>query len=245
MTHTATAREVEALTRMGLTWPRPTPAGLPPDRPRGGVVDIASRRPLGLRPIVEPGDEPEPEDDAIVAPEPRADNRPAWLSDIDHLLLHERRFSHRVIGEVIGEVAADMEDRWRRELGGNSEAQAALAAQAQEIAKLKLTIGAMKNETTSLRLILENLRLREKGEQGREGDRGPPGAAGRDGLQGPIGPVGPRGEKGLPAARIVSWETDHVRFTATPLLSNGSKSAPLPLRELLIAFADMMTSEDE
>ena len=42
MTHTATAREVEALTRMGLTWPRPTP-----DRPPRS----AARRPLGLRPV--------------------------------------------------------------------------------------------------------------------------------------------------------------------------------------------------
>ena len=215
MTHTATAREAEAIKAMGLTWPRPTP----PDRPRADASPRA-RRPLGLRPIIDPGDEPE---DDTPEPEPpaREDNRPAWLSDIDFLIRHERKSSNKftfaVIGEVIGEVMAEIKDELRRELEG----ELAAPAQAHEIAELKNTIGAMQNETTALKLILEGLRIRERGEQDRDGDRGPPGVAGRDGLQGPIGPAGPQGERGLPTPKIVSWEPDFVKFTATPLLSNG------------------------
>ena len=43
----------------------------------------------------------------------------------------------------------------------------------------------------------------------------------------------------------MSWDADLVRLSVTPLLSNGNRSATLPLRELLIAFADMMNAEDE
>ena len=53
----------------------------------------------------------EPEDDTA-EPEPpvRADNRQAWLSDIDHLIRHERKFVFEIVGRVIGETAADLRD---------------------------------------------------------------------------------------------------------------------------------------
>ena len=56
---------------------------------------------------------------------------------------------------------------------------------------------------------------------------------------------GERGERGLPTPKIVAWETDDVRFTATPCLSNGNKAATLPLKELLVSFADMLNAEDD
>ena len=133
-------------------------------------------------------------------------------------------------------------------LEGDDDLYREMKAQAvetrREIEALKLAHGKLVNENQSLRLILENLRITQRGERGVDGDRGPPG---RDGVQGPTGPrgePGERGERGLPAARIVSWDADLARFTVTPLLSNGNKAATLPLRELLTAFADSLAEED-
>ena len=201
------------------------------DRAKPDATVVPMRRsPLGLRPIIEPNDEPE---DDTPEPEPpvREDNRQAWLSDIDFLIRHERKFTFPVVGEALGEAMSNLEKR--------------LKDRFDDVEELKLAHGKLVNENQSLRLILENLRITQRGERGVDGDRGPPG---RDGVQGPAGPQGIRGEKGergLPTPKIVSWEPDFVKFTATPLLSNGGRGATLPLRELLTAFADMMNAEDD
>ena len=77
---------------------------------RRPLADATSqqRKPLGLRPIIEPGDIDELEYDTA-EPEPpvREDNRQAWLSDIDHLVRHERKFVLGIVGRVIGETAVE------------------------------------------------------------------------------------------------------------------------------------------
>jgi hypothetical protein len=166
------------------------------------VVDIATRAPLGLRPL--PDDEPEG-DTPEQEPAQRADNRPAWLSDIDFLIRCERKSASKVLGEAIGMVIAEETDDLRREVQG----KLAAPALAHEIEELKLAIGALKNENQSLRLILENLRITQRGERGVDGDRGPPG---RDGVQGPVGPKGERGEE----ASEVSQRQKSFRGIWTP-----------------------------
>ena len=137
-----------------------------------------ARKPLGLAIVDGPEDiDEKPENDQ---PEPvvRPDNRVAWLSDIDSLINFDRKRSNKrmfelvgqIIGEVIGEMGNDLGNDLRKEFEGKLGAQGS----SHEIAELKNTIGALQNEVTSLRLILENLRIRERGEQGRDGDRGPP-----------------------------------------------------------------------
>jgi hypothetical protein len=106
------------------------------------------------------------------------------------------------------------------------------------------TIAALQNENKSLRLILENLRVTQRGERGIDGDRGAPGVAGRDGLGGPIGPAGPVGPKGLDAPRIVSWEIDDAAFVAWPLLSTGHKGPALYLRALFESYDGQVDASD-
>jgi hypothetical protein len=96
-------------------------------------------------------------------------------------------------------------------------------------------IGALKVENQSLRLILENLRITQRGERGIDGDRGPPGRDGRDGV-GQIGPRGERGDKGLPAPRLATWNIDAERFTVTPIMGDGSSGAALNLLELFQSY---------
>jgi hypothetical protein len=183
------------------------------------------RAPLGLRPA--PG---RPDDDAHeTSAKPSAPNvwapQPGRVAQFDELM---------ELTKASGEIVEAMDQAFGRAETKLAEMQG----------RFDNEIGALRNENQSLRLILEHLRITERGERGCDGDRGAPGVAGRDGV-GLAGPAGPRGERGLPAARIVSWDTDLVRFTVTPLLSNGNKAATLPLKELLVAFADMLSAEDE
>ena len=59
------------------------------------------------------------------------------------------------------------------------------------------------------------------------GKRGPPGARGIMGL---------RGERGAAAPTIQSWVIDRARYTATPMMSDGSIGSSLELRGLFEQF---------
>jgi hypothetical protein len=119
-----------------------------------------------------------------------------------------------------------------------------LAATRDEFRELQLALGALKNENQSLRLILENLRVTQRGERGIDGDRGPPGRDGRDG-EGRIGPRGERGEQGKAAPTIVAWALDDAAFSATPILGDGGTAATLRLRGMFESFNDAINAEDD
>jgi len=63
--------------------------------------------------------------------------------------------------------------------------------------------------------------------RGSRGQRGPQGAHGLSGL---------RGERGAPAPTIQSWMIDRARYTATPMMSDGSIGSTLELRALFEQF---------
>jgi hypothetical protein len=62
---------------------------------------------------------------------------------------------------------------------------------------------------------------------GKRGQRGESGARGIMGL---------RGERGAPAATIQSWLLDRARYTATPIMSDGTRGSTLELRGLFEQF---------
>ena len=98
--------------------------------------------------------------------------------------------------------------------GVHQKASEGLARLRSELEALKLAHGKLVNENQSLRLILENLRITQRGERGVDGDRGPPGRDGRNGV-GAQGPRGEPGPPGRPAPTIVAWRLDEQAFTAT------------------------------
>jgi hypothetical protein len=59
-----------------------------------------------------------------------------------------------------------------------------------------------------------------------QGKKGAPGADGRD------------GKPGKDAARITSWVVNRENYTATPVMSDGSRGAALELRPLFARFFD-------
>jgi hypothetical protein len=99
-------------------------------------------------------------------------------------------------------------------------------------AEFKNEIAALKNENTALRLILENLRIRERGERGVDGDRGPPGRDGRDGINGSPGPRGEKGGRGQRGFEITGFLINEAEYCITPLFYDNSQGPTLNLRGL-------------
>ena len=179
---------------------------------RPAVVDIATRKPLGLRPL--------PDDDnesRSRSPPPSSRTpRPGQPAAHDDLLM---------VTDALGAVVAALNDGQDRIATKFADMEARFSNQ----------IAALKTESAGLRLILENLRVTQRGERGVDGDRGPPGRDGRDG-EGRVGPAGPVGPKGSDAARIIAWEISDAEFVAWPLLSTGQKGAALHLRGMFETY---------
>ena len=170
-----------------------------------------ARRPLGLAPA--PGDD----DAAHEASAPTRRPQPGVPAMRDDLAMAM---------DVIRDIAEALVEAQDRAKAKFDTMQASFDNQ----------IGALKNENQALRLILENLRITQRGERGIDGDRGPPGRDGRDGQQGPIGPRGERGERGLLAPTIIEWRPDPEAFTIQAILSDGSTGPMIALRSLFEAY---------
>ena len=233
---------------------RPVPRDASAMLPQARVVDLVTRKPLGLAPIIDPADETEPDDDTPIDTtaeeaeilryrELTKTNRAAWISDIDILVFRairqERKFTFPAVGEALGEAMGNLEKQLRDRFDDVEN-----TSLRKDVEELKLAHGKLVNENQALRLILENLRITQRGERGIDGDRGPPGRDGVQGPTGPAGPQGPKGERGVPAARIVGWECEDNASIVYPLLQTGHRGPGLRLRSVLDAYADLI-SDDE
>jgi Collagen triple helix repeat (20 copies) len=63
-------------------------------------------------------------------------------------------------------------------------------------------------------------------------------AQGKRGIAGPKGERGAQGEKGRDGSVIREWEIDRKNYTATPIMSDGSRGRKLELRGLFEQFQD-------
>ena len=231
--HRLTDTELDALTRR-------LAARVPGDASamsRSKVVGITTRKPLGLAPVIEADDEP---NDDTAEPEPpvRADNRPAWLSDIDKLIRHSRNSTNKVLSEAIGEFIGEQLGKLRKELESKLGApQASKFAELElENAKLRASVGELAAKVGQLDFVVERLRVEARG------PAGPPGPRGRDGAD---GQRGPRGERGPAGPRPVSFDTDAEAFAVTGLMSDGRRYPTLHLRSLFEQFWAQINAEDE
>jgi hypothetical protein len=181
---------------------------LPPGHP--------ARRPLGLAPGGGSG-APAADEPAALAP-----GAPTWTPQPGVPAMRDDLAMAMDVIRDIAEALVEAQDRAKAKF---DTMQASFDNQ----------IGALKNENQALRLILENLRITQRGERGIDGDRGPPGRDGRDGV-GQIGPRGERGERGLPAPRISAWEPYPERFEIVPVLSTGERGPAIALLALFQAY---------
>jgi hypothetical protein len=185
------------------------PAGAPGSQ-RGGHRNGA-RRPLGLRPVV---DDVAAHEASVASrtSRPAASASPASEAGF-------AEYTDPTIGLVAesNELLLGLVDDQRRHFEN-------------KLAGLVNTVEALQNENKSLRLILENLRITQRGERGIDGDRGPPG---RDGAQGPPGPKGSRGQRGF---ETTGWLINEAEYCITPLFYDNSQGPTLNLRGLFEQF---------
>ena len=72
----------------------------------------------------------------------------------------------------------------------------------------------------------------------RQGQRGTAGERGSKGEPGGRGPQGERGDRGPQAPRMTGWKIDREKYTATPIMSDGSACQPLELRTLFLRYQE-------
>jgi len=141
----------------------------------------------------------------------------------------EREFARGVLGEVIGTLAGGLRDEFNKALAG-------LRAQRN------LEIAGTYDPTVKYR-ALDVVALNGASFAARVDDPGPcPGdgwqLVAAQGKKGQPGRDGVDGKNGKDAARITSWLINRADYSATPIMSDGSRGAVLELRELFQRFND-------
>ena len=153
--------------------------------------------------------------------------------------------------EALGAILDEERRQWARE-------RALIEAQAQKIvaelrAEITVRLAAVKDGADGAPGAQGERGL--PGDRGEKGERGDPGDPGLPGERGERGLPGERGEKGLPGERgekgergergaapsapnLASWKLDRARYTATPIMSDGSQGPARELRELFQQFQD-------
>lgn len=213
------------------------------DRPRGSVVDISTRRPpLGLAPVIEPGDEPER--DASYDDRHGVGERLAQQA-IDNLGGEE---ACRQYPATIWDVLYNLGVASQISLDGDDSLYSVILKQRAQITSLETELARERAAVAELRatqhehaFILERLKIEGKGPPG---ERGLMGRDGHDGPRGERGARGADGRAGAPGPRIIGWETTDELFTAVPLLSDGRKGAALHLRGMFEQYHAQVDAED-
>jgi hypothetical protein len=200
------------------------------ERPGAEIVELGKRRPLFTGPIIAEDDD--------------APSRSAAPSGPRFSLRDgksEEHLGHVVAAGFVYDVV-DLTNGLMTDLHNETvDDIERLADQIKrKFGELENAIGALKNENQSLRLILENLRITQRGERGVDGDRGPPG---RDGV-GQIGPAGPQGPRGDAASAICGWEPRVEQFQLIPIYASGERGPPASLRSFFEMY-DAATNADD
>jgi hypothetical protein len=227
--HRLTDAELDALTRRLSARP------LPPDRSRTSVVDISTRKPLGLGIV----DEPERD----VARSGPGFKSTLWDGKDDAVLdaALSVRASYTMFDALMGATLEVSNQRVDEINDLQDRLKAKFDSLELENAKLRASVGELTARVESLTFISERLRVENAGPVGQKGERG---RDGREGARGEVGLRGERGEPGKAAPTIVAWTLDEANFTATPTMSNGTTGAVLHARPLFEAFAEALSDQE-
>jgi hypothetical protein len=159
------------------------------------------------------------------------EGRASWGDWVEARLVEkfgeERSFAREVLGEVIGVLANELRDEFSKALT-NLRAQRSLEV-----------VGTY-NGSVRYR-ALDVVALNGASFAARTDDPGPcPGDGWQliasQGKKGPAGADGRNGRDGKDAPTIVDWAVNRENFTATPVMSNGSRGAVLDLHPLFARF---------
>ena len=213
--------------------------------PRSSVVDITTRKPLGLGIIADDVEPPERGDmgrsSAYHGPQAAA----AELVASSVALLSEAQLAaapswRDLLEHGIGTALAAVFDGDDAVLDRVRELKAEVAKAHGVIREFQLererdraTIAELKAKVSELDFVVERLKVE---------NRGPPGVKGERGRDGADGARGERGEAGVKAAGFV---LDIGGYAATLVSSDGAPAARLALRPMFERFAEEIAAEDE
>jgi hypothetical protein len=223
--------ELDALTRrLAARVPR-DPSAI---APRASVVDISTRKPLGLRPL--DTDEPPERDAAKGAPF----RSTLWdnATEEDLASEHSVRGAYQQFDAIMGmviELHNESVDETNRLIDNECAHRKRIEALEATLAEMKGALTEARGEVAAMRMVQEAARALNRGERGEQGPRGVPGS------QGPTGPAGRKGEPGVKAAGFV---LDLGGYAATLVSSDGAPAARLSLRPMFELFAQEIAAED-
>jgi hypothetical protein len=140
--------------------------------------------------------------------------------------------------EAVAQMLAELKD----ELSDRSTAQQITVAKlTNEIAALRNEVTSLSNSRRELELIVEKLRISQRGERGEAGPRGEPGRDGRDGPAGPPGVKGNRGQKGF---QIIGWLINTANYSIVPQFYDNSEGPPINLLPFFERYTDDVEGDE-
>ena len=161
---------------------------------------------------------------------PARDGTDGWVNWIETRLLEERKFALDVVAHALAHMQRDILDACKVLI---------TEALAQRIRgtfdpKVKYNLGDV--------VALDGASFIAR----RDGPGSCPGSGWQLlARQGARGVAGPKGERGRDAPVIRSWQLDRATYTATPIMSDGTKGPGLELRELFAPSEDNTARSEE
>jgi hypothetical protein len=157
------------------------------------------------------------------------EGRASWGDWVEARFNEERDFTRDLMGAVIAELSDSLRDEFNKAIG-------LLRAQRS------LSVVGTYDGTVRYR-ALDVVALNGASFAAKRDDPGPcPGddwqLVASQGKAGRPGRDGTDGKAGKDAPRIVDWLVNRESFSCVPIMSNGSRGAPLELRELFQRFLD-------
>src|SRR6516165_6661622 len=161
------------------------------------------------------------------------EGRASWADWVE-MRLHERlgeerHFSSDVLAEVVGNLASDLRDELNKAITNLRPLRSLTVVGTYDPTRVYRALDVVVTGGASFAARIDNPGVCPgDGWQlvASQGKKGAPGADGRD------------GKPGKDAARITSWVVNRENYTATPVMSDGSRGAALELRPLFARFFD-------
>jgi hypothetical protein len=144
-------------------------------------------------------------------------------------LNEEREFGRNVLAEVLSDLASDLRDELAKALAGLRPLRSLAVVGTYDPTRVYRALDVVVTGGASFCARVDDPGVCPGDGWQMIAAQGKKGAPGRDGVD---------GKNGKDAARITSWLINRADYSATPIMSDGSRGAPLELRELFQRFND-------
>jgi hypothetical protein len=141
----------------------------------------------------------------------------------------ERDFSRDVLAEVLGNLAGELRDEFNKALAGLRPLRSLAVVGTYDPTRVYRALDVVVTGGASFCARVDDPGVCPGDGWQMIAAQGKKGAPGRDGVD---------GKPGRDAPRITEWVVNRENYTATPIMSDGSRGAVLELRPLFARFFD-------